>query len=314
LSSLKKRRAPVDLLFLQETKVVDVDFPVAAFEAMDTISEPFILLGEDMRCLSSNNAARELFPWLTGLPRDAPVRSHPGWPEELSEQAFSSETISVDFEREVGGRRYSASVNPATASRRGGQPLWSVLIRDITESANFIKCLEEAAYTDTLTGLYNRRHFSEIAAPFIERARRSDMPYYFMIADIDDFKDINDVHGHLAGDAVLRGMARVMKQTVRPYDILARWGGEEFCLIVTDIDDAGVLRLAERIRREVEAYECNYMGKPLRVTISGGLARCDDDSGITEITRRADEALYSAKAKGKNRVEMWAPRRPGPDA
>ncbi|MDR2420615.1 MAG: diguanylate cyclase [Oscillospiraceae bacterium] len=292
---------------------IDAD-TVAAFAAMDTISEPFILLDEDMRCLSSNNAARALFPWLRELPRDTPVQSHPGWPAELSEPAFSGGNASVDFEPEDGGRRFSATINPATVKRRGGQALWSVLIRDITESANFIKCLEEAAYTDTLTGLYNRRHFSEIAAPFIERARRAGMPYYFMIADIDDFKDINDAHGHLAGDAVLRGMAQVMKRTVRPYDILARWGGEEFCMIITDIEEAGVLRLAERIRREVEVYECDYMGKRLRVTISGGLARCDDDSDITEITRRADEALYSAKAGGKNRVEMWAPRRPEPDA
>jgi diguanylate cyclase (GGDEF)-like protein len=190
--------------------------------------------------------------------------------------------------------------------------MWSVLIRDVTESANFIKRLEEAAYTDKLTGLYNRRHFSEIATPFIERARRSGMPYYFMIVDIDDFKDVNDIYGHLAGDVVLRGMAQVMKQTVRPYDIIARWGGEEFCLIITDIDEAGVLRLAERIRYGVETYECEFMGKPLRVTISLGVAKNDDDCDITELTMRADEALYTAKNTGKNRVVMWSPGRSEP--
>jgi diguanylate cyclase (GGDEF)-like protein len=177
----------------------------------------------------------------------------------------------------------------------------------VTESENFVKRLEEAAYIDTLTGLYNRRHFSEIAAPIIERARRTGTPYYFMMVDIDDFKDVNDVHGHLAGDAVLRGVAQTMKQTVRPYDILARWGGEEFMLIITDIDEPGVLNLSERIRREVAAYACEYMGKVIGVTISAGLARNADECGITDLTLRADEALYTAKAGGKNSVVMWEP-------
>jgi diguanylate cyclase (GGDEF)-like protein len=289
---------------------IDVD-AVAAVVAMDTISEPFILLDGERCVLSSNNAARALFPWLRELPRDESVHTHSGWPEELSESVFTGENISVEFALREDDRRFSASVNPTFARRRLGRAMWSVLIRDVTESANFIKRLEEAAYTDKLTGLYNRRHFSEIAAPFIERARRSGMPYYFMIVDIDDFKDVNDAHGHLAGDAALRGIAQVMKQTVRPYDIIARWGGDEFCLILTDIDEAGVIRLAERIRRGVEAFECEFMGKPLRVTISLGLAKNDDDCDITELTMRADEALYTTKNSGKNRVVMWTPNGSG---
>ncbi|MDR1328264.1 MAG: GGDEF domain-containing protein, partial [Oscillospiraceae bacterium] len=92
-------------------------------------------------------------------------------------------------------------------------------------------------------------------------------------------------------------------------DILARWGGEEFILIITDIDEPGVLNLSERIRREVEAYACEYMGKVIGVTISAGLSQSADECDITELTLRADKALYTAKTGGKNSVVMWTPQR-----
>ncbi|MDR0445970.1 MAG: diguanylate cyclase [Oscillospiraceae bacterium] len=283
---------------------IDAD-TLAAVVAIDTISEPFILLDGDLCCLSSNKAARVLFPWINPEKHGSPVYTHAEWPKELSPAVFIDKAEDVDFAEQCGSRLFSASIN-ATHIRRGERTLWSVLIRDVTESKNFLRSLEEVAYTDTLTGLYNRRHFSDIAAPYIERARRNGTPYYFMISDIDDFKLINDVHGHLAGDAVLRGIAQAMKRALRPYDIVARWGGEEFIIIITDIgSDEHVMALADRVRREVESLACEYMDKTLRVTISSGLARNLEDSDITDMTLRADEALYAAKAGGKNCVVLW---------
>jgi hypothetical protein len=123
---------------------IDVD-AVAAIVAMDTISEPFILLDSELCVLSSNNAARTLFPWLRDLPRDAPVNTRREWPEALPRSTFTNENISVEFTLREDDRRFSASVNPTAVRRRSELSLWSILIRDVTDSANFIKRLEAAA-------------------------------------------------------------------------------------------------------------------------------------------------------------------------
>jgi diguanylate cyclase (GGDEF)-like protein len=282
--------------------------PIAAMMAMDTISEAFILLDRDLSCLSTNKPARVIFPWLDDLERGKSVYLSPGWPKELSVEAITGGGSSVDFMLPWDSTHcYRASINRADdVRRRRSRDLWSVLIQDITESENFVKRLEEAAYTDTLTGLYNRRHFAEIATPFIERAQRLALPYYVIIADLDFFKCVNDEHGHLAGDAVLRNTARLMKNAVRSYDILARWGGEEFILLITDPDEETALALAERIRQSLESSECDYMGKKLRITLSLGVAKNSDGCDMTELVRRADDALYISKQTGRNRVTMWS--------
>jgi diguanylate cyclase (GGDEF)-like protein len=281
--------------------------PIAAMMAMDTISEAFILLDRDLSCLSTNKPALAIFPWLDDLDRGKSVYLSTGWPKELSVEAITGGGSSVDFVLPGDSEHfYRASINRAdTVQRRHRRELWSVLIQDITESENFVKRLEEAAYTDTLTGLYNRRHFADIATPFVERAQRLSLPYYVIIADLDFFKCVNDEHGHLAGDAVLRNTARLMKNAVRSYDILARWGGEEFILLITDPDEENVVALAERIRQSLESSECEYMGKKLKITISLGIAKNSDDCDMTELVRRADDALYTSKQTGRNRVTMW---------
>jgi diguanylate cyclase (GGDEF)-like protein len=282
--------------------------PVAAVMAMETISEAFLLLDHDLGCLSSNSSAKLLFPWLPDLPKGESIYTVADWPAELSPAVFISGEYQVDYEREYDNRTlyYRASIK-STLQRRFGSPreFWSVLIRDVTESEIFLKRLEEAAYTDTLTGLYNRRHFAEIAAPFVERARRSNTPYYVMISDLDLFKNVNDEHGHLAGDEVLRNVARIMKNTIRSYDILARWGGEEFIMLITDPDEGNVLRLAERVRINIENGVCEYMGQQLKISISSGVAQSGSDDDLTEIVRRADEALYTSKQTGRNKVTLW---------
>lgn len=282
-------------------------YPLATMQAMNTISQAIVLLDEKLHYISSNSAAIAMFPWLREYKTGEPIFYSPYWPPELSDKAFTEGEFSVDFSsREPDSpRHYNATAHPFQ-SDLSRKIHWSIMIQDITDTEHFIKQLEEAAYTDTLTGLYNRRHFAEIASPFIERARRAGMSYYIMMADLDFFKRINDEHGHLAGDAVLRHTAQIMKNTVRAYDVVARWGGEEFIFLITDSTTEDVTALAERIRYTIEHKVCEFNKEKLPITISFGVAECGkDETDMTELILRADEALYKSKQNGRNCVTLW---------
>ena len=154
----------------------------------------------------------------------------------------------------------------------------------------------EMAITDYLTGLYNRRHFLELVQNEIRRAERYGHPVSLAMIDIDDFKKFNDQHGHLAGDQALKGLAEKMKENCRKVDILARFGGEEFVILMPETDLKGAMALANRLREGVE--------KALPITISIGIASSETCKVLTleELLKRADFAMYQAKGSGKNKV------------
>ena len=282
--------------------------PLPSMQAISTIPQAVVLLDDKLHYVTSSCAAAALFPWLKDYKKDEAIYYSPHWPLELSHNAFADVGFSVEFEVKEGEttRHFQATAHPFSSeiSSRGH---WYVTFQDITDKEMFIQQLEEAAYTDTLTGLYNRRHFAEIATPYIERSKRVGLSYFIMMADLDYFKNVNDEHGHLAGDAVLRHVALIMKSAVRSYDIVARWGGEEFIFLITDSNAADVSNLAERIRRNIEMNVCDYNGTPLPITISIGIAQCQ--TGQTEMEQlilKADEALYESKQNGRNRITMCA--------
>ena len=125
-----------------------------------------------------------------------------------------------------------------------------------------------------------------------------------MLADLDDFKEVNDRHGHLVGDDVLRELATVLEATVRNIDIAARWGGEEFMLILPGTDEGGGALLAERARTALAGRTIlTQEGVPVRVTASFGVAAWPEHGGGDDLLGAADSALYQAKHRGKNRVE-----------
>jgi len=282
--------------------------PLSSMQAINTIPQPMILLDENLHYISSNSAAIVLFPWLKDYKMDEAIYYSPHWPSELSHKAFENGEFSSTFvvADESSSRHYNATAHPFN-SELSRKNHWSIMFLDVTDKEIFIRQLEEAAYTDTLTGLYNRRHFAEIATPYIERTKRAGVDYYIMMADLDVFKTINDKHGHLAGDAVLHHVATIMKRTVRSYDIVARWGGEEFIFLITDSSSDDVVALAERIRKLIESTPCEYNGVELPITISFGIAQSEDDgTDMNDLILRADEALYKSKQTGRNRVTMWA--------
>ena len=165
--------------------------------------------------------------------------------------------------------------------------------------------LEKFAYTDTLTGLYNRRHFIELTQIPLDKAKRFNTPCYAMILDLDFFKKVNDTYGHLAGDEVLKNAAQVMKNTLRSYDILARYGGEEFVVLVSETTKEDALHLAERMRESIAATPCIYNCIKIPITVSIGVAASFPDCTIESLIDKADKGLYQAKEGGRNQVVLY---------
>ena len=161
--------------------------------------------------------------------------------------------------------------------------------------------LDRVSRIDMLTNIYNRRHLDEHLRSVISAARRHDRSVGVLIVDIDHFKDVNDEHGHLAGDAVLREVAGRLQQAMRTEDALGRWGGEEFLAVLTDTPPDGVRVMAERMRQVIAAAPFTLDdGSQIRVTVSVGHTNGTEDAEV--LVHRADDALYVAKAEGRNRV------------
>jgi diguanylate cyclase (GGDEF)-like protein len=162
--------------------------------------------------------------------------------------------------------------------------------------------VQELATTDELTGQHNRRHFYAIAGALVEAAARGSRDLAGVMLDIDKFKNINDAYGHGAGDEVIREVAARVRASIRYSDVLGRYGGEEFAVVLPDHDGAAP-DLAERMRRAVADEPVPTRAGPLRVTISVGLAHLQPtDTSLDQMLARADHALYRAKESGRNRV------------
>lgn len=198
-----------------------------------------------------------------------------------------------------------------------------VVISDVTEArraekdmANLNRRLDELARTDSLTGLANRRVFDATLAAEVQRSARAGLPLGLLLIDIDHFKDFNDRHGHIAGDACLRQIGQALLRTVsRPADLVARYGGEEFAVILPDTDAPGAWALAQRLLAQIRRLSIDHGAESASlVTVSIGVAsqRGGDDIDPLRLVRSADAALYRAKAEGRNRAVADAALAHGP--
>lgn len=165
--------------------------------------------------------------------------------------------------------------------------------------------LQNLANIDGLTGLYNRRWMNEFFKRQIGRALTDNKPLALILADLDNFKTINDNCGHLVGDEVLFAVASVLRQQIRPADLLARYGGEEFAIILPDTSPIQAKLIAERIRTSIESTSIEFNNNlNINITISLGVTNLMLGDDINNLLTRADYALYQAKANGRNRVEI----------
>lgn len=161
--------------------------------------------------------------------------------------------------------------------------------------------MRQMAATDFLTGALNRRAFSDVSQREYERARRYGESFALLIMDIDHFKKINDTYGHLAGDVMLQEIVKTLRANLRAVDVLARWGGEEFAVLLPDIDHIGCLGIAERLLGAVAELSVSMNEKTMQATISlGGAVWTPKEESVEALIKRADIALYQAKERGRN--------------
>jgi two-component system, cell cycle response regulator len=171
------------------------------------------------------------------------------------------------------------------------------------------RLLEELALTDSLTGLPNRRAIDEWAPRQLSGAARHGFPFWVVMADLDNFKSVNDSSGHDAGDKVLKRFAEILKTNSRRSNICGRIGGEEFLFILTHADKENVASVVERVRRQFEEQDFFFGNREVNVTASFGVAGFQGEQGVlppdfSSLLSQADLALYTAKHRGRNRVEF----------
>ena len=179
-------------------------------------------------------------------------------------------------------------------------------LRELKNTVAMLTQLENIAFTDSLTGAYNRRYFIKKAEAEFQSFAPTERSTAIIMLDIDHFKKVNDTYGHPAGDEVLKSITSIVQRTLRAEDLFARYGGEEFIILLRNINQETVGRLPLRIRERVGNTISNYMGTEIKVTISLGIAmRSEKAAFLEDVIKRADEALYRAKANGRNRVEVY---------
>ena len=218
------------------------------------------------------------------------------------------EFIVADLGSTNGTYLNDAKIEQATILRNGdrikiGTTIFKFICSDDME-AEYFDQLYQYSIRDGLTGLYNKKNLLETLDNEFQRCRRYDRQLTVMMMDLDHFKKVNDTYGHLVGDRVLVMVAEVLKNYFRTADFIARFGGEEFCVILPETVIASAYLTAERIRMAVSNIKLNDNGREIAVTISIGLAAFEPKmKSFTELIEAADKMLYKAKEGGRNRVE-----------
>jgi len=197
-------------------------------------------------------------------------------------------------------RPFNARLNRGDQIRVGDTVFKFLSGSDI--EAQYHAVIGHMAVTDGLSNLANRKHIDSLLSEEIQRAHRHGRALSVLMLDIDHFKTINDVHGHLAGDRVIAGMAILLRQRLRAGDKLGRYGGEEFCAILPETDLSNAVTIAETLRTMVATHPFPIEAQRLTITVSIGAAELKPKMQCTDIYAAADEMLYRAKGEGRNRV------------
>jgi diguanylate cyclase (GGDEF)-like protein/PAS domain S-box-containing protein len=285
-------------------KALDI-VPIAHSIVIQNIEDGIFVLDPHLRLVYLNPAGLRL----SGA-REARVIGQPfeqvlaHWSERaLQAWEKGASEVEIDSGRETPARYFELrrlALNNEKNLRLGSL----VIFHDISERKQFERQLRALATTDPLTGCYNRRYFMDLATLEVDRSVRYQRPVALLIMDIDHFKQVNDTHGHAAGDQVLISLVKLCLQDIRQTDIFARYGGEEFVLLFPETSCEMGRQVAERIRRLIETTSFQTDAGALHVTVSIGLAGMPDSqlSHIDALLAKADQALYASKEAGRNCV------------
>ncbi len=286
--------------------------PIARKTVFEEMRDPVIVIDNRYRIADFNKSALNIFPDfginLTGLVIDELLTESKALITQI--HSGSSDSIEVILEKENVPVYYHSTITElfSFTNKIIGK---IITFHDISEQKRILRKLHNLATTDELTNLYNRRHFMKVSQNELVRSRRYKRPVSFLMIDLDYFKKVNDNYGHQAGDEVLIETAAVFKDILRDNDIVARYGGEEFTAMLPEINSAGAVLTAERIRKEIDEQKVSFRGIEIKITISIGISTCsverystieNDDFLLEKLLSEADEALYTAKVNGRNRV------------
>jgi diguanylate cyclase (GGDEF)-like protein/PAS domain S-box-containing protein len=230
--------------------------------------------------------------------------------DRLQDADLHGWTLDEGWRRRADGTKFwgSCLIAPlaSTDATRPESHGYSLIVRDISDRREVNEALRRSVSYDHLTGLANRRAFLEAAESELERWTRTKSPLSLMMIDADHFKVVNDTYGHHAGDAVLRHLAAGIAAASRTMDFVARFGGEEFVVLLPATDLEGAEVVGRRLLNSVAAQVVEVDGKRIRYTVSAGIAMMEPGTGgLDTLMKQADAALYVAKANGRNRVERW---------
>ncbi len=210
--------------------------------------------------------------------------------------------------RHARGHRIPVTINAVPLYDEGGKVIGGMeAFSDRSQQVaalNRLRELEEAVNTDPLTGVGNRRATEKILRRKLDELSRYGWPFGVVFVDLDEFKEINDGHGHEAGDILLQAITRALQSNLRSSDFLGRWGGEEFVIIASEVDAKALLHTAERFRSLIETSVGRFEGRDLTVTASIGATAARRDDTMQTLVDRADRLMYVSKFSGKNRVSM----------
>ncbi|WP_192576491.1 sensor domain-containing diguanylate cyclase [Halomonas lysinitropha] len=261
----------------------------------------FLYFSDGLRALAGLSAgavmdrADALLERVQGEDREALVTS-------LAQSAVSLQPWELEFRLDTpeGPRWLEGRASP---TRRGdGITLWDGLLLCITSRKQEEQRTQRLVSTDMLTGVLNRRAFFDAGEAVRARAARQGRSVPLAMLDLDHFKRINDAHGHAVGDLTLQAFATTCRDCLRPYDLLARLGGEEFVVMLVDTLPEDAWSVLDRLRAEVEAIEIEIADTTLRITVSLGLAVLPPEGSLDLALSQADQALYRAKHEGRNRL------------
>ncbi len=277
--------------------------PLAYSRLFDVLDQPIFVLSESGTIIRANTKASQVFTAAMDVRK-----------KQMLSDIFDSEGDNANLTRTEtklyrktgnGQDRYYTvnmiSLDPESSDSARG---YLAVLTDTTSHIEQIRSLETLAAGDPLTGLFNRRHFFTASGKIFAAANASEQPVSLVVFDIDHFKGINDVFGHQAGDYVLRSVAEAISHQLRSDDVLARFGGDEFVLMLGAADTDTALTVASRICASVHNTEYEFDGNRIKLTLSAGIGggKAPQFKDLDELMSLADNALYDAKSTGRNRV------------
>jgi len=302
-------------LFPDNAPLIEYDTQNDCLDALERGEIDLLMASEYMLLMQINY--REKPGFKINIKLDASMDSYFGFPKnqtvlrsiiDKAQQYVDCEMIEINWT----GRTFDYS-KKILEYRAGFLSIFAGVLFIILLGSGFLmiklfklsKKLKDIASNDALTGIFNRRYFMEFAMMQVERSIRTNIDCFVVIFDLDHFKAVNDTYGHQGGDKVLKETARLVKKKLRPYDLLGRYGGEEFIILLSEIKEITketAISVTERIRLDINNTPVDYNGAKIPVTASFGIAYAAPKNDLETAIKFADEALYQAKKSGRNKV------------